>query len=176
MKKTIFILSILLLTSLFKSSAQQIYLFISFNDTLLKPSKLVSYNNSVALLVLKSELNDVFHQLNSKSYLTSTTDSIIVDSNFYHVYIHLGKAYQWARLSNDNIDEEILSKIGFRDKVYNNKPFNQKQIQSFYNKIIGYYENNGYPFASIRLDSLQIEDNQIAAKLHIQKKSIVSNR
>jgi hypothetical protein len=36
-------------------------------------------------------------------------------------------------------------------------------------KIVTYYENNGYPFASAKLDSLQIKDSKIQAKLVIEK-------
>jgi outer membrane protein assembly factor BamA len=156
----------------FKSNAQRIDLAITFNDTLLKPSKLISYNNSVALLSLKNELTQVLNQLKSKAYLTSTVDSIVVDSNFYHAYIHLGMTYKWAKLTNGNIDEEILSKLGFRDKLYNNRPFNRKQIEVFYNKIITHYENHGYPFASVRLDSVKIDNNRLTAKLFLEKNQL----
>jgi outer membrane protein assembly factor BamA len=152
-----------------KYHAQKIELKVSFNDTLLKPSKLIHYNNTLNLPGLKNELTNIFSQLHQNSYLVSTTDSILVDSSFYHVYIHLGKTYKWTSLTNKNIDEEILSKIGFRDKLYNNKPFNEKQLKSFFNKIILFYENHGYPFASIKLDSIKINDNNLSAQLYIEK-------
>ena len=78
--------------------------------------------------------------IQQNAFLTATTDSIIIDSNFYHVFIHLGKTYKWTSLTNKNIDEEILSKIGFRDKLYNNKPFNESQLKNFFKKIILFYE------------------------------------
>jgi hypothetical protein len=36
-------------------------------------------------------------------------------------------------------------------------------------KIITYYENNGYPFASAKLDSLQIDNSNVKAKLTVEK-------
>jgi outer membrane protein assembly factor BamA len=160
---------IVLLFSLLKISAQKIELNISFNDTILKTSKLITYNKTSTLKNLKVETTSVLKQLNQKGYLTSTTDSIIIDSSYFHIYIQLGKTYKWTSLTNKNIDEEILSKLGYRDKLYNNKPFNEKQIQNFFNKVILYYENNGYPFASIKLDSVQIEENKLSAQLFIKK-------
>jgi outer membrane protein assembly factor BamA len=153
-------------------SAQQIDLTINFNDTLLDSEKLIIVNKKIALIQLKNELNNVFNQLKVKSFFTSTTDSIIVDSNKYKVYIHLGKQFKWASLKNDNIDEEILSRLGFRDKLYNDKPFNQRQIETFYNKVITHYENHGYPFASIQLDSIQVTENKLSAKLRIEKNQL----
>ncbi len=150
-------------------SAQNIELLISFNDTILSSSKIINYNKKNSLIGLKQEINNALHQLHEKAYLTASTDSIIIDSNYYNVYLHLGKAYKWSYLKNKNIDEEILSKIGFRDKVYNNKPFNQRQLKAFYNKVISFYENNGYPFASICLDSVAINNHKLCALVKINK-------
>ncbi|PCI94778.1 MAG: hypothetical protein COB15_13475 [Flavobacteriales bacterium] len=142
---------------------------ISFNDTTLKTSKLIDYDEKVTLQSLKNEITSSLNQLQQKGFLTSTTDSIIIDSSFHHIYLHLGKTYQWTSLTNKNIDEEILSKLGFRDKLYYNKPFNKKQIQNFFKKVIIYYENNGYPFASIKLDSVRVKKNKLSAQLYIKK-------
>ncbi len=145
---------------------------ISFNDTTLKPSKLINYSTTTSLYELKNELKNIINQLHQKAFLLATTDSIVVDTTFYHVFIKLGKTYQWASLENINIDEEILSKIGFRDKLYQNKPFNEKQVQTFFNKVILFYENHGYPFASIKLDSVEIHGNNLSAKLYIEKNQL----
>ena len=169
MKKVIFILFLLL--SIFCKS-QKINLVINFNDTSIAVEKLITYTPSIPLIHLKNELSSVLNQLKSKSYLTSTIDSVVVDSNYYQVFIFLGKNFKWASLSNDNVDEEILSKLGYREKLYNDKPFNQKQLEKFFNKVIGHYENHGYPFASIRLDSIVFLENKISAKLHIEKNQL----
>ena len=157
---------------LLQVSGQKIELKISFNDTILKTSKLINYNNEITLPKLKEELSNVLIQIQQKAFLTATYDSIIVDSAYYHAYINLGKTYQWTSLTNKNIDEEILSKIGFRDKLYNNKPFNERQLKNFFKKIITFYENNGYPFASIRLDSIQINNNKLTAQLYLEKNKL----
>lgn len=169
LKNYIYILLLILSHTI---SAQEINLALSFNDTVLSTDKLFTFNKEIPLIQLKNELNSVFTQLKMQSFLTATTDSIIVDSNFYMVYIHLGKQFKWATLKNTNIDEEILSRLGFRDKLYNNKPFNQQQIKSFYKKVITHYENNGYPFASIKLDSITVSKDKIAAKLFIKKNQL----
>ena len=149
--------------------AQKIELKVSFNDTILKTSKLIDYNKQLSLPQLKTELSGILFQLHQKAFLTASTDSIIVDSSYYQIYIRLGKSYKWTTLSNKNIDEEILSKIGFREKLYNNKPFNQQQLKNFFKKIIQFYENNGYPFASIKLDSIEINNNKLSAQLYVEK-------
>jgi outer membrane protein assembly factor BamA len=163
---------IILLFSFSEIYAQEIELKISFNDSTIKTSKLISYNEISTLQNLKTDIISSINQLQQQGFLTSTADSIIVDSSLYHVHLHLGKTYKWTSLTNQNIDEEILSKLGFRDKLYNDKPFDRKQLQSFFKKVILYYESNGYPFASIKLDSVQIEQNKLSAQLYINKNKL----
>lgn len=169
MKIKIYITIILFTLFSVKIYAQKIELKISFNDTLIKSSKLISYKNLLSLQELNNELTSVINQLQQNGFLIATTDSIVVDSSFFHVFIHLGKTYQWTFLKNKNIDEELLSKIGFRDKLYNNKPFSENQLKTFFNKVILFYENNGYPFASIKLDSIVINENKLSAQLYVEK-------
>jgi outer membrane protein assembly factor BamA len=145
---------------------------VSFNDTLLKAKKLVDFSPFLKQPLLKDELNSIISMLHQKGYLTATLDSLIADSNYYSAHIKLGKTYKWTQLSNKNIDEEILSKLGYRDKLYNNRPFNQKQLTNFFHKVITHYENNGHPFASIKLDSVQVDKNTISAVLSIQKNKL----
>jgi outer membrane protein assembly factor BamA len=168
LKKPNFILLIILFsfTQLF---AQKIELKLVFNDTIIKPTKIITYNKFINQIELKTELSAIINQLNSQAYLTSTIDSIVIDTTFYKAYLHLGKQYKWTYLTTTNIDEEVLSKIGFRDKLFMNRPFNNRQLYSFYEKIITHYENNGFPFASLKIDSLGIFNNMISANLNLSK-------
>ncbi|MGB0881779.1 MAG: POTRA domain-containing protein [Vicingaceae bacterium] len=150
-------------------SAQKIDLSIAFNDTLLKSNKIINYQKEININELNDELSNVLSQLQQQAFLMATLDSIIIDSSYYKTYINLGKTFKWNTLTNKNIDEEVLSKIGFRDKLYNNKPFSKKQLQNFFRKIILYYENNGHPFASIKLDSTIISNNKLSAQLYLEK-------
>jgi len=150
-------------------------LSIQFNDTSLtqkQQKELFTFNSTTTLSGLKNELININTQLASRSFLTNSIDSILVDSSNFVAYFHLGKQYKWTSLRTQTIDEGVLSKIGFRDKLYNNKPFNQKQLHNFYEKVIAFYENNGYPFASIRLDSVVVENNALSGLVHIEKNNL----
>lgn len=160
---------ILFLFACANAFSQKIELNVLFNDTAIKASKVITYNKYINLSALKSEISQIIIQLNSKAYLTASLDSILVDSNQYRAFIHLGNVFKWSYLKPVNIDEEVLSKIGFRDKVFNNKPFNQRQLYNFLNETINHYENNGYPFASLSFDSVQIEGNNFRGNLILNK-------
>jgi outer membrane protein assembly factor BamA len=88
-------------------------------------------------------------------------------------YLNLGAIYHWAKIEKGNVDEGILSETGFREKVYFGKIFNQMQVRNLEEKILNYCENNGFPFASIKLDSVNIEGDNIHAKLALTKNILV---
>jgi outer membrane protein assembly factor BamA len=83
--------------------------------------------------------------------------------------LNFGAQYKWAHLKNGNVDEGVLSEIGFREKVYSNKPVYFKSVKRIQEKLITYYENNGYPFASVKLDSIIILEGSISAQLNLTK-------
>lgn len=140
-----------------------------FNDTTIKPSKLITFNKYLDNALLSSELTKIISNLNNQAYLTASIDSIIVDTTHYTAYINLGNQYKWSYLNPINIDEEVLSKIGFRDRIFNNKPFNKNQLNSFFVRIIKHYENNGFPFASLKFDSIKIDGNTFKGNLVLNK-------
>lgn len=119
----------------------------------------------------EKELRKVVFTCYDKAYLTASYDSLITDSLHLDAYLTFGSQYKWAHLKSGNVDEGILSEIGFREKLYRNQPIYFKEVKRIQEKIITYYENNGYPFASIKLDSIIITEGNIAAQLKLAKQS-----
>ena len=117
----------------------------------------------------EKELRNVLLTCFDKAYLTASYDSLISDSLTLKAYLTFGSQYKWAFLKNENVDEGVLSEIGFREKLYSNKPIYYKSVKRVQEKLITYYENNGYPFASVKLDSIVISGENISAKLKLTK-------
>ena len=128
------------------------------------------FNDSLQLLL---ELKTIRDQLISASYLGCSIDSVIRDSNSFTAFVQVGMQFQLVRLKPGNVEEEILSRSGFRERVYSYRPFNPKQVDKLLNRIIIQYENNGYPFAVVKLDSVYIDDEGVTASLKLQKNILV---
>lgn len=124
-----------------------------------------------SLTPVKKSLLEVQNNLYQSGYLAASIDSFKIDSLSSKIWVYLqkGETYKWTSLKPGNTDEGILSKLGYRTKVYRNKPVNSKQVANLLDELITYYENNGFPFASARLDSLKIEENNIEASLSVEK-------
>ncbi|HVA97350.1 MAG TPA: POTRA domain-containing protein [Bacteroidia bacterium] len=119
------------------------------------------------------EIKTILFDLYDDAYLAATVDSLVQDSNRLTAYITTGEIYKWAKLDKGNVSEAILSQIGFREKLYSNKPLYFKDVVKVQDKILTYAENNGFPFASVKLDSIKINGNEFSAKLNYTKNKVI---
>ena len=106
--------------------------------------------------------------LTGKGFLSCSIDSIVQQDSLIHAYTFLGDKYTWAQLSNDNIPNHLLTQLRFEPKKYFNRPIQVKTLYPLFEKIIRYYEDNGYPFCNLRLDSVVSSKGAVSAKLHLE--------
>jgi outer membrane protein assembly factor BamA len=124
---------------------------------------------------IKEELkavNDILNDLRHQGYLLADIDSVKKDSLVHTYYLKVGQKFKWAHLKRGNAEMEVISHLGYQEKLYTNKAFSYNQTAKLIEKTISYYENNGYPFVSLKLDSVQINDNTISAVLNVNKNKL----
>ncbi|MEO7265568.1 MAG: BamA/TamA family outer membrane protein [Ferruginibacter sp.] len=107
--------------------------------------------------------------LASKGYPAASIDSQWTVENITHILLYTGTKYNWINLRTSGIEPQALSNTGFNTNNYSGKVFNVSQVQLLQEKLISYYENKGYPFASVYLDSIIIEENKMHAVLKADK-------
>jgi outer membrane protein assembly factor BamA len=124
---------------------------------------------------LEKELQKIRLKLANRSFLASSIDSLRQDEKGYHAYLRVGEAYYWARLRPGNVDDKTLSKIGFKERLYNRKPFHYKELVTLLQNLQSHAENHGYPFVEVGLDSVEIEEgNSIRACLAMRKNLLIT--
>jgi hypothetical protein len=116
-----------------------------------------------------NEINKIYVSLINEGYITANIDSIVPDSLNYKAYVSAGEKYKWVDLRYSKKDQGVISKIGYNERFFSNRAFRFNELSKFMEKVIVYYENNGYPFVSARLDSLEFNANNVRAKLRIDK-------
>ena len=89
------------------------------------------------------------------------------------IYFFLGERYLWTNVNPVNIDESFLSGTGIKNKKKKSIPFNYVKISSWMETILKNCENNGYPFANVRLTNVQQVNNEYAADLELNKNKLV---
>jgi hypothetical protein len=122
----------------------------------------------------KSELQDLLIRLYHQGFLEASYTSFQEDSTALAAGLFIGNQWMWATLSNGNVDEIILDRIGFKEKLYNSRPIDMVKISQLMNGLLTYCENNGYPFASVHLDSIRVEQVQLHAKIFLTKNKLIT--
>ncbi|MGZ4090847.1 MAG: POTRA domain-containing protein, partial [Bacteroidia bacterium] len=115
------------------------------------------------------EINSVIFTLQQKGYLLAAIDTLYNDTSSVTAVISENKPFKWAYLKLGNLNPSLASKLGISEKLYFNKAFRYNEMAKSINKIITWYENNGYPFASVKLDSVETNEDQVKAVLNVEK-------
>jgi len=126
-----------------------------------------SYSDSIsAIIALKKNIKTLINE----GYASVVIDSIVKQDNNIIAYIDIGSKYKWLNLSVNSYDYEILVKTGFKQREYINKPFRYNDFKILAKKIIKYFGKNGYPYVTVSLDSIIIEDieSKVSANLKIE--------
>ena len=114
-------------------------------------------------------VNQLPHSLQLKGYVTASVDSASYDSASAKLVLYTGDIYKWAQIDASMIDARLLETVGWRDKMFSEKPIDFAEVKSWQDRILNYLENNGYPFAKVYLDSLQLNNENVSARLKVDK-------
>lgn len=121
-----------------------------------------------SIMVLKI-LQNLVKTLQEDGFLEASFDSVFCKEKQFHAYLHISKSYRFLKLNIDNMPKELLQHI--HDKPKNiaknslkniskkgkNSSFSYMDFLKLKTNILRVSENNGYPFAKVYLDSIQLE-------------------
>jgi outer membrane protein assembly factor BamA len=119
------------------------------------------------------QLQQLLGQLQGQSFIEASIDSIQRSDSLWTAYVYRGRAYEWAHLENGNVETAFLSQVGFRERLYQNKPFHYPDLRKLLESLLEYAENNGYPFARVWLDEVSVEGAKVRAKIFMQKGPLI---
>jgi outer membrane translocation and assembly module TamA len=144
-------------------------LSIHYKDSIIV-AELPSIKTSFADIQLLYEyVNALPKILSTKGYPIASIDSSWQIRDTLHINLYLGTKYNWVQLRTIGIEKNVLSKSGYNEKDFTDKPLNIAEVEIIKEKLLGIYANEGYPFALIYLDSVTIIENNISAALTVNK-------
>ena len=122
-----------------------------------------TYPDSTSVFkAIKKELN----QLQFLGYFNADVANLNWKNDSLIVDVSLGELSKGFYIQNGNIPPELINEIGLRDQFLKKRPVSLQNLNKLYTNILSFYENNGYPFAEVWLDSLQNSNNKIEAKVY----------
>ena len=144
-------------------------LVIHYKDSIKEPLPVLLKTKFSGLDLANNYINHLNKLFADKGYLVSSVDSVWYVKNDVHIDFYVGKKYNWIQLGTNNIDRSLLSKVGYASKNFADKPLNISDVDLLKERLLSYYENEGFPFASVYLDSVTINDDKIAAVLMVNQ-------
>ena len=72
-------------------------------------------------------------------------------------------------MTNGNLPEAWLAETGFRIEDWSGKPVTPKFMTRMSKKLLDYAENNGYPFAMLRIESTKLTGQGLVGTLYLDK-------
>lgn len=122
----------------------------------------------------QTEMDNVLLGFYSQGFLTATYLNKQIEDSILTVTLALGQPYKWVHLDRGNIRPEVFADAGFREVNFLNKPFTEVGFTKLMDGLLSYYEDNGYPFAEINLDSITVKEEGISARFNVNKHRLIT--
>ncbi|WP_165768226.1 BamA/TamA family outer membrane protein [Hymenobacter amundsenii] len=116
------------------------------------------------------EVRELVLALQADAYLTASADELRWSrGDTLHVRLYVGEPFRWARLRNGNLGDALLTRAGFREQLYQQQPLRPREWARFQENVLHEAENQGYPFATIGLDSLTLTGTDIEGRVVLRR-------
>ncbi|OYU96298.1 MAG: hypothetical protein CFE21_07830 [Bacteroidetes bacterium B1(2017)] len=116
--------------------------------------------------------NEVLLLCYEQSYFLANNSSQEIHNDSISITIQLNQSFKLTKLRPGNLPLEWVEAAGPKLFGNPNKPFQSQEISKGMQQILSYAQNNGYPFASISLDSIIIDTLGVNASINLQKNSL----
>lgn len=164
---------LLLLATLFigvQASAQYTLKIVPVDrDTVFIRDTLALQQSFANRTVCAEYLNKLGSYLLSKGYPTASLDSIYLDSASAYLQLYIGQSYLLAGILPSGVSMQELEQAGWHSKGLLNRPIDPLRLQQLKENLVAWYEEKGYPFASVRFDSLRFDSGRLQAILQVNK-------
>ncbi len=119
---------------------------------------------------------DLLQHFRQESYLAASLDSLRITDSVASAVFYLGPAMRWVRLRPADDDNQAwLAAAGFREKLFTDSPLRYDVLLKTERALLEQAENNGYPFAQVWLDSIEVAENgAVSALLRIERNRFFS--
>lgn len=117
-------------------------------------------------------VRDAVQALRADAYLTAAADTIRwPQSDSLVVHLYVGPRLRWATVrATDDVPDGLLQRAGFREKLLRGQPLHPAEVVRLQQTILREAEDHGYPFAQVRLDSIQwLDDARLSAVLRLER-------
>ncbi|MCC2545592.1 BamA/TamA family outer membrane protein [Hymenobacter sp. BT175] len=118
-------------------------------------------------------VRDLVLALQADAYLTASADTLRWGRDTLKVGLYVGEQFRWARLRNGNLGDDLLQRAGFREKLFRGAPFQPTEWARLQQRVLAEAENQGYPFATVRLDSVALRSGGVEGRVVLDRGPVI---
>ncbi|MGB1318694.1 MAG: POTRA domain-containing protein, partial [Flavobacteriales bacterium] len=107
--------------------------------------------------------------LQSMGYAEAGIDKQVWKSDTAIANLYTGQRYKIGNIHPGNVSESVLKKVGYKAKNQTDASLSSLYLTSLKKRLLRFYENRGYPFAEVKLDSFQLIENKLSVRLNLAK-------
>ncbi|UPL48923.1 BamA/TamA family outer membrane protein [Hymenobacter sublimis] len=115
------------------------------------------------------EVRTLVLALQANSYLTASADELRWHHDTLRVQLYVGEKFRWARLRNGNLGDGLLTRAGYREKLFYEQPLRPQEWAKLQENVLHEAENQGYPFATIGLDSVALRGADVEGRVVLRR-------
>ncbi len=149
-----------------QSSHRHQYILVDQDTTILSSIKLEKTFGNITQS--KAYLEKLPSILQSQGYMAASLDSIVTTDSQTVVHVYFGEKLTWAKIAVSPHQRSIIQPANL-SAAFASSFIDMNQFKKMQTLLLEYFENNGYPFALVGLDSIRIENRKLFANLLIEK-------
>ena len=127
-------------------------------------AKTYSQNFTDSLSAFKAIKKEIL-ALQFVGYFNADVASLKWNKDTLNATIIAGELTKGIYFRNGNLSQDVVVQTNLKDKLEKNRPLPLLTLNKIYETLLSHYENNGYPFAEVWLDSLNVDSDVISAKI-----------
>ena len=164
---------VLLIAVQFSFGQKRVRLIIEQQDEVISKKKLSRigdlkefYPDSMTAL---KAMNEMLIVLRERGYSSAGIDNQIWRKDTAIASLYSGNQYKFKEIDPGNVPKDVMRRIGFKENQFVESSMSGKRFSNLKKRIVSFYENRGYPFAQVGLDSISLRNQQLYAKLNLEK-------
>lgn len=119
---------------------------------------------------LNEATSDLIYSLRKSAYIAASLDTLFCDSLSCKAKVYVGDQYTIHDLKNGNIPLDVWKKVQLGKDL---TKVNLSRIEKMELKVLKYYEDNGFPFAQVWMDSFELMDNKAVMTMFVDPKELI---
>ncbi|MFB6259041.1 MAG: hypothetical protein ABEH38_10125 [Flavobacteriales bacterium] len=121
----------------------------------------------------RNALSELVRAAWSEGYLAASMDSVRSVKDTLIARFHRGQLYRWGKIGLAGTGKGMMLDAGVDPQRLREERIDPQKVSELFEKILSHCERNGYPFAEVRLDSLEHEGKGVQGLLALDKGPLV---